>query len=36
MSHRHSVFHFTGPEAALDSLSRQLLGTSLEGIKNIF
>jgi len=27
--HHHSVFHFTGPEPALDQISRQLLGVSI-------
>lgn len=33
LTHRHSVFHFTGSKAGLDKLSRQLLGVSLEQIQ---
>jgi hypothetical protein len=29
LTHHHSVFHFTGPETALDPISRQLLGVSV-------
>lgn len=36
LSHTHSVFHFTGDEQQLDTLSVQLLGTSLDEIKNAF
>jgi hypothetical protein len=35
-THRHSVFHFTGPDAALDLVARQILGVSLKQIKTIF
>ena len=35
-THRHSVFHFTGPDAALDLVARQTLGVSLKQIKTIF
>jgi hypothetical protein len=31
--HQHSVFHFTGPEPALDAISQRLLGVTLEKIK---
>ena len=34
--HYHSVYHFTGPEAALDAISRALLGVSLEAVKKAF
>jgi len=30
--HHHSVFHFTGPEAALDQVSQKVLGVSIEKI----
>ncbi len=30
--HRHSVFHFTGSKAALDQISRKVLGVSTENI----
>ncbi|HLX65983.1 MAG TPA: DUF6786 family protein [Puia sp.] len=29
LTHNHAVFHFTGPESALDAISRQLLGVSV-------
>jgi len=32
--HRHSVFHFTGPEAALNQISLKLLGVSIETINH--
>jgi len=34
--HRHSVFHFTGPEAALDPICRKLLGVSIGQVKQAF
>jgi hypothetical protein len=34
--HYHAVFHFTGPEAALDTLSKKWLGVSIEQIKGAF
>ncbi len=34
--HHHSVFHFTGPEAALDKISQKVLGVSIDKIKTIF
>jgi hypothetical protein len=34
--HKHSVFHFTGPEAALDPICHQLLGVSIDKIKGVF
>lgn len=36
LSHRHNVFHFTGDEAVLSPISEELLGVSLEKVKNIF
>ena len=36
LNHRHSVFHFSGDEAGLDSISRKTLGVSLEQIRNAF
>ncbi|HLZ87030.1 MAG TPA: DUF6786 family protein [Puia sp.] len=35
-THTHAVFHFTGPEASLDAISRKVLGVSLEKIKGVF
>jgi len=35
-THMHSVFHFTGPEAGLDVISRKVLGVSIEKIKAMF
>lgn len=34
--HPHSVFHFTGPEPALDTICRKVLGVSIQKIKTIF
>lgn len=34
ITHNHDVFHFTGPEEQLDSISLQLLGVSLEEVKS--
>jgi hypothetical protein len=34
--HRHSVFHFTGSEAALDPICRKLLGVSIGQVKQAF
>jgi hypothetical protein len=34
--HRHSVFHFTGPEPALDKICQNILGVSIDKIKSIF
>jgi hypothetical protein len=34
--HRHSVFHFSGNEKALDEIAVKLLGTSLENITKTF
>ncbi len=36
LSHRHSVFHFVGDEAALSVVCEKLLGVSIEKIKTIF
>jgi hypothetical protein len=36
LSHIHSVFHFTGPNEALDGIARKLLGVSLDDITNAF
>ncbi|MGZ8517350.1 MAG: DUF6786 family protein [Chitinophagaceae bacterium] len=36
LTHRHSVFHFTGDEKALDPVCQQTLGVSLEQVKNAF
>lgn len=34
--HKHSVFHFTGPEAALDPICQKVLGVSIDKIKSAF
>jgi hypothetical protein len=34
--HKHSVFHFTGAEAALDPICRKVLGVGLEKVKSAF
>ena len=36
LSHKHSVFHFTGDEKALDAIAQQLLGVSIENINKAF
>ena len=36
LSHRHSVFHFTGDKTALDSIARKVLGISLAEIESAF
>ena len=36
LTHRHSVFHFTGNQAVLDQIAIKLLGTSLSQVQNIF
>lgn len=36
LSHKHSVFHFTGNEVSLNTIAQQLLGVSIETIKNTF
>jgi hypothetical protein len=34
--HHHSVFHFTGPGPALNSICQKLLGVSIEGVQKAF
>jgi hypothetical protein len=36
LTHRHSVFHFSGDEKVLDPICRQTLGVSLDQVKSIF
>jgi len=36
LTHWHSVFHFTGPRAALDAICQSLLSTSLQAIESAF
>jgi hypothetical protein len=36
LEHYHAVFHFTGPEASLDKISRTVLGVSIEQVKRVF
>ncbi len=36
LSHKQGVFHFTGNEKDLNNISEQLLGVSIESIKNAF
>lgn len=36
LSHRHTVFHFSGDETALNPIAEQLLGISLQEIKGAF
>lgn len=36
LSHKQSVFHFTGSEQALDGIAKKLFGVSLEEIKKAF
>jgi len=36
LTHRHSVFHFTGSEAGLDIVARKVLGVSIDQIKSAF
>ncbi|MGK2861107.1 MAG: DUF6786 family protein [Chitinophagaceae bacterium] len=36
LTHHHSVFHFTGDEKAIDPICWQILGVTLQEIKNIF
>jgi hypothetical protein len=36
LTHKHSVFHFTGEEAVLDPICRQTLGVSLAQVKEVF
>jgi len=34
--HKHAVYHFTGPEQQLDSISMKVLGVSIQEIKQAF
>jgi hypothetical protein len=36
LTHNHSVFHFTGDEATLNSICKQTLGVSLQQVSDIF
>ena len=36
LSHKHAVFHFTGDEKALDTISKKLLGVSVTDIEKAF
>jgi len=36
LTHRHSVFHFTGAEETIDTICKQTLGVSLQQVKNAF
>lgn len=36
LSHRHSVFHFSGEEKDLSPITEKLLGVSIEEIKSVF
>ncbi|TKK72015.1 hypothetical protein FC093_03110 [Ilyomonas limi] len=36
LTHKHSVYHFTGNERALDAVAQKLLGTSISEIKGAF
>ncbi|MGH2645470.1 MAG: DUF6786 family protein, partial [Chitinophagaceae bacterium] len=36
LSHRQSVYHFTGSESALNGIAEKLLGISIDQIKNAF
>lgn len=36
VTHRHTVFHFTGNEASLDLVCKKVLGISLEEVKKAF
>ncbi len=36
LTHQHSVFHFTGPRSALDSVSRKIFNVSLDQISAAF
>ena len=35
LSHKHSVFHFTGDEKGLDAIAKKTLGVSINQIKNV-
>ncbi len=36
LAHKHSVYHFTGNESALDRVAETILGVKLDDIKNAF
>jgi hypothetical protein len=36
LTHKHSVYHFTGNEQALDAIAQKLLGTSINEVKGAF
>jgi len=36
LTHHHAVYHFTGPEPALDSISRKIFNVSLDQIRQAF
>ncbi len=36
LSHKHSVFHFTGSYQAIDGIAKKMLGVSLDDIKKAF
>lgn len=36
LSHKHSVYHFTGDEASLNTIAQKLLGVALDEIKHAF
>jgi len=36
LMHRHSVFHFSGDEKDIDPICHQILGVTLQQVKNIF
>jgi len=36
LTHRHAVFHFTGPEPALDTIAQKMFGVSLNYIQKMF
>jgi len=36
LTHRHSVFHFTGDEETIDTICKKTLGVSLEQVRNVF
>ena len=36
LSHKHAVFHFTGDKKGLDTISKKLLGVSLEDVQKQF
>lgn len=36
LTHNHNVFHFVGEEAYLSPIAEELLGVSLEKVKNVF